>query len=121
MDMKGIIGIKSLRVPCIIGNNPEERTQEQEIQVDLRLTTNFAQCAESDQLEDTIDYTALAKACADMAKAKQYRLIETYACELAAHLIDNFEIEWISVRVVKPSAIPEAQHSFVEFEKFKEQ
>lgn len=118
--MKGVIGIKSLKIPCIIGNNPEEREKEQEIQVDLRLTTNFAQCVESDRLEDTIDYVALAKICADMAKTKQYRLIETYASELAEHLLENFEIEWISVRVVKPTAIPEAQHTFVEYESFKE-
>jgi dihydroneopterin aldolase len=118
--MKGIIGIKSLKIPCIIGNNPDERVKEQEIQVDLRLTTNFAQCVESDRVEDTIDYTSLAAVCSEMAKSKQYHLLETYACELAQRLVEDFEIEWISVRVVKPSAIPEAQHTFVEYECFKE-
>ena len=118
--MKGIIGIKSLKIQCIIGHHPPEREIEQEIQVDIRLTTDFASCAESDQVEDTIDYTAIAAVCTEMAKSKKYHLLETFACETVQRLLKDFEIDWISIRVMKPAALPEAQYTFVEFEGFKE-
>ena len=56
MDQLKLNGIE---VECIIGDQPEERESEQRLLVDVALDIDLADAAESDRLDDTVDYALL--------------------------------------------------------------
>jgi len=114
----GKIGFENYKIVCIIGCLPEERVKEQEIYVDLKVEVDIAPCLQTDNLQDTLDITPLAKLCADMAQTHRYRLIETYAGEVLQALLNRFDLinlAWIKVK--KPQGLPSADHSIVELMK----
>ena len=51
--------LNGIEVECIIGDQPEERESEQRLLVDVALDIDLADAAESDRLEDTVDYALL--------------------------------------------------------------
>jgi FolB domain-containing protein len=116
---EGIIGFDNLCIPCVIGIHPHERTQEQKIHIDLRVSADFAPCVETDSLENAIDYELLAKICTDMARTNQYKLLETLAWEILDEILDRFPIFWASIVIKKDQALSNADRSIVELKKRK--
>ncbi len=118
MNMNGIIGIEGLRIWCVIGANASERIIEQEIFVDLQVETSFQACAASDKVEDAISYVDLADVCTQLAKTRQYHLLETFACEAVDALLRRFPVDWAWIRVRKPHAVITAEAAFVELKRY---
>lgn len=112
--MIGIIGFENHKINCIIGVNDHERYHEQDIYVDLKVAVDFAKCAASDALGDTLDYTFVAKLCTEMAQKGKYHLLETYAYEIIQKLIKSFGVQGAWIRVKKLHAIESAQLTLVE-------
>jgi dihydroneopterin aldolase len=115
--MKGIIGIQDLQIHCIIGIYQNERLQEQDIFVDLKVQSDFSPCVKSDSIMETINYTKLADTCSEFAKLKKYGLLETFAVEVLDEIFRTFPVNWGWIRIKKPQAIPNAAFAVVEFEK----
>lgn len=114
----GIIGIESHRISCIIGNNPHEWEQEQDIFVDVKVETDFSACAASDKLTDTIDYVQLAELCTELATKQRYHLMETFAVDVLEKLLHGYpSIRWAWIRIKKPGALPSSAYTYVELEK----
>ena len=61
---------------------------------------------ESDRLEDTIDYRAVAACVQEVSDAREYRLIESLASAVADELVARFRAERVRVRVRKPGISP---------------
>lgn len=114
--MKGLIGFHRHAVSCIIGVNPSERTVEQVLYMSLKVRTSFSSCVQTDAIEDTINYVALAQKCTEIAKEKKYHLLEALAYHLLQRILDEFPIEWAWIAIQKPSALPSAEYTFVEIE-----
>lgn len=114
--MLGIVGVENHKIHCIIGNNPEEQLQPQDIYVDIRVKVDFARCTHSDRLKDTVDYTRLAHICSELATTRRYRIIETFAAEVLQRLVQEFDIQWAWIRIKKPAALPSADYTYVELE-----
>lgn len=112
--MRGMIGFDHYKIRCIIGVNPEERIQEQDIFLDLRVETDFAQCALSDSLEETIDYDRLAALCRELAQKGKYHLMETFAYNLLQAIFNQFNVAWASVKIKKPLDFPLQTYNVVE-------
>jgi dihydroneopterin aldolase len=60
----------------------------------------------ADQLEDTIDYRAVAACVREVSDAREYRLIESLASAVADELAARFRAERVRVRVRKPGISP---------------
>ncbi len=75
--------IKNLTVTCILGVNSDEREHEQEIRMQLFLWTDIAQASRSDQLEDTLDYSAIYKEVVKRVEHSEFYLLERLALEVA--------------------------------------
>lgn len=112
--MNGNIGFEHHAIRCIIGCCPEERQKEQEIFVDLKIGFDFARCAHSDHLKDTINYVRLAEICTELAQKRQYHLQETFAVEALQTVFAEFDVEWGWIKIKKPQALPSAQFATVE-------
>ena len=106
--------IRELRVTCIVGTLPEERTTPQEVVVSLVVGTDTVPAARTGELDCTIDYAALAERAARLVVAGRYRLLETMAEDLAACALADPRAASVRVTVRKPAAIADARDAGVE-------
>lgn len=114
----GLIAIQDLRVRCIVGVNPHERKVEQDLFVDLRIETDFAEAARTDHLDHTVDYTAMAALLTSWIRREKFMLIETLAERACALLCERWpQISRCRVTIKKPGALPAARYAAVTAEK----
>jgi len=86
------------------GVNPDEQITPQPFEVDLILRTDLSRPATTDELSDTIDYSAAFKAVAEVVEERSYRLIERLAGAIAEVVLATFPVDDVEVRVRKPKA-----------------
>lgn len=108
------IGLEGLEVICIIGAHPHERVTEQALLLDLEFKPREDKSLESDQLDDTVDYTEVAAVCNQVAHAGKYHLLEKLAHATAKKLMELFNLQWVKVKVKKRRPIPYLAFSGVE-------
>ena len=108
------IYIQDLRVACLIGARPEERTRTQEIGIDVCLHLDLEEPGRSDRLEDTVDYGNLAAEITAMAESSSFQLLERLAEEVAALALARPKVEGVEVKVSKPRALPRGRAAAVE-------
>jgi 7,8-dihydroneopterin aldolase/epimerase/oxygenase len=114
--MQGIIGFENLKINCIIGIFPEERTTQQALFIDLKVQVELSQCIKSQDVKDTVDYARLAQFCIKEAE-NQHGLLEILANEILQKIFAEFDVKWAWIKIKKPQAIKDAQHAYVELEK----
>ena len=78
------VSIRDLRVACIIGILPEERTRNQAIMLDVDLWLDLTKAGAGADLSATVDYFALSRAFEHILRAGKFRLLESAAMALAA-------------------------------------
>lgn len=118
---RGMIGFEQHKIHCIIGTLPHERSQTQDIYVDLQVEADFSKCAATDDLKDTVNYETLASICTSLAESKQYQLLETFAWDVLQALFSQFEIQWAKIKVKKPQALPSVKHTMIELQLNRDQ
>ena len=112
-----IVFIKQLEVRTIIGVFDWEREIKQKLVFDLELGTDIKKAAETDSLEDTLDYKAISHAVHDMVEASEYQLVETVAEKVAEMILNQFPVKWLSLELNKPGAVSVAQSVGVKIER----
>jgi 7,8-dihydroneopterin aldolase/epimerase/oxygenase len=116
--MKGTIGLKDLRIDCIVGIYPHERVEIQPLFVDVEVDQDFSAAASSEHVDQTVDYDHIAAGLTDLAQAEKYQLIETFAEDGAALIMGRWpSVEAVRIEVRKPRAVPAAACSFVRLER----
>ena len=100
----GTVFIKNLPVECVVGIEIHERSSRQRLLISVELTADFAKAAASERLEDTLDYTAIARHIEGFARNGQFRLIETLAEHLAGELLVA-PVTRVVVEIEKPAAL----------------
>ena len=103
-----LIYIRNLRADCIIGVFDWERRVRQTVAIDLDLAGDVAHAAQSDKLEDTLDYKAISKRLVDYVNASQFQLVETLAERVAEIVLKEFGVPWVRVRINKKGALRQA-------------
>src|SRR5439155_27279108 len=78
----GRIVIAGLRELGIHGVLPEEQTRPQPFEVDVELTVDLDAAGESDALDDTVDYSAVAEAVSRVVRSERYQLLERLAAAI---------------------------------------
>lgn len=99
------IELRGMRFLGRHGVTLQERMEPQPIEVDLILWTDLEAAAASDQLSDTVDYSAAFAQVAGIVQAESFRLIEALAgAILDALLVAQPRVRAAEVRVRKPAA-----------------
>jgi len=98
--------IRDLLVRGILGINPEERTNRQDIVVNVIMWADTRPAALSDDIEDAVNYRTVAKAIIDHIEAGQPMLVERLVEEIAGICFQtDARIEAAEVSVEKPGAL----------------
>ncbi|MBL8251482.1 MAG: dihydroneopterin aldolase [Candidatus Competibacter sp.] len=103
-----IIFIRELRVRTLIGVYPKERESQQTLLFDLELGADIRPAAASDNLNDTLDYAAVARRIEEFAAASAFQLVETLAERVAELLRREFGVSWLRLTLRKPGAVASA-------------
>ncbi|MGV0790428.1 dihydroneopterin aldolase [Mycolicibacterium sp. XJ1819] len=98
------IELRGLTVRGHHGVFEHERRDGQDFVVDITVWMDLAVAAASDDLADTVDYGALAKAAADIVAGPPRDLIETVTAEIAEAVMADARIQATEVVVHKPDA-----------------
>lgn len=101
-----ILELNGILVECVIGDRPDERTRTQRLEVDVRLEIGDA-VANSDALEDTVDYVLLAERIRSALVRSQCRMIER-AAKVAWEVCRTFSgVRNATAKVTKAGAVPD--------------
>ncbi len=97
----GTIVIKGLRELGVHGVLPEEQTRPQPFEVDVELTVDLSTAGESDALEDTVDYAAVAEAVSRVVTSERYALLERLGTRIAEVCRVDERVTAVTVTVSK--------------------
>ena len=102
MKLAGRVIIEQLEVHAYHGWHAHEKEFGQPFTVDLELEADLAREAESDDLNDALDYAALVRITRELFVEKRYKLVEAAAAALARGVLAHFpRVEAVHVRVRK--------------------
>lgn len=100
---------------CRIGFHEYERHIRQRIVVDFEAETDWSEAAHADRARNIVDYYEANLAIQALVEAKEYRLIEALAEDVAGMLMAKFPIERVRVKVTKsPFDMPNTRGVAVE-------
>ena len=109
--------IRDLLLRGIIGINPEERVKKQDILINMVIFTDIRQAANSDSIEDAVDYKTITKRVIEHVEESADFLVEKLVTDLARMVIVDFNVEKVQVRVEKPGALRFAESVGIEIER----
>jgi dihydroneopterin aldolase len=95
------IHIDQLEISARIGVPEEERATPQRLTVSVTLWPKQDTRDFGDQIDKTVDYSAVAEAARNFVRDQSVSLIETLADRLATHLLGNFAVQKIRVELRK--------------------
>jgi dihydroneopterin aldolase len=104
-----IVFIKGLRVDTVIGVYDWERNIRQTVVLDLEMVSDNRRAAGSDAIADAVDYDAISTRVLTFIKDSKFQLIETLAEQIAALVMDEFQISWLRLKLAKPGAVAQAE------------
>ncbi len=95
--------LEGMRFYAYHGVNPEERALGQRFVVDVVLTVGLRRPGQSDDLADTVSYSAVYKVVRGIVEGEPRNLIEAVAEEIAAAILMGFrQVARVTVTVRKP-------------------
>jgi len=97
--------IRDLQFRCIVGIDPEERREKQDIKAQIALDVDLREACRTDAIEDTVDYRALKKDILCMVESSHFYLIEALAESIADICLARDRVTRVEVIVEKPGAL----------------
>ena len=108
------IFIRDLALRCIIGLYPEERTNKQDVTINVTMACDLRKAGNSDSLADTVDYKAIKLNILDFVENSQFQLIESLAEGIANICLEAEGVQSATVSIDKPGALRFARSVAVE-------
>jgi len=99
------IHIRDLALRCIIGIYPEERTNKQDVVINVTMETDLRKAGQSDDLNDTVDYKAVKLEILSLVEDSEFNLIESLAERIAGICLKADGVESATVTIDKPGAL----------------
>lgn len=77
------IAIRAIRAMGVHGALEEEQHRPQPFEIDIELDVDLSKPGESDRLDDTVDYSAVAEAAVRVVESERHHLLERLATRIA--------------------------------------
>ncbi|MDL1909554.1 dihydroneopterin aldolase [Chloroflexi bacterium CFX6] len=113
--------IKNLLARGILGIRDWERKRPQDILINVTLFTDTRRAAETDNINDCADYSAVAKKVQAHAESAGRFTVEALANDLAGICLGERNVRNVIVRVEKPGAVRFAESVGVEIERSRDE
>ncbi len=111
--------IKDLLVRGIIGITERERERPQDILINVVLFTDISRAAQTDAIEDCVDYSKVAKKLTAHAESVGRQTVEALVTDLAQICLEQTGVQGVRIRVEKPGAVRFSRSVGVEIERFR--
>ncbi len=109
--------VRDLLLRGIIGINPDERVNKQDIRLNMTLYTDIRRAAESDSIDDATNYKTITKRVIEYVEASEHLLVERLVSEIARLILTEYPISRVRVRVEKPGALRFARSVGIEIDR----
>lgn len=100
-----IIYLRDLRIDTVIGIYAWERRIKQTIILDIEMATDIRKAAQTDSIDDTLNYKAVAKRLIDFVGNSDFQLVETLSERVAEIVLNEFQVPWLRLQVNKQGAV----------------
>lgn len=104
-----IIFLRELRIETVIGIYDWERRIKQPVVIDVDMGADVRRAAATDNIEDTLNYKAVAKRIIAFVESSEFQLVETLAERVAEIVLGEFEVPWLRLTVNKQGAVSGAR------------
>jgi len=104
-----IVYIRDLKIDTVIGIYDWEREVKQTISLDLEMATDIRKAASTDDINDTLNYKAVAKRLISFVGDSKFLLVETMTEQIAQIVMQEFNVPWLRLRLSKPGAVRGSQ------------
>ena len=112
----GVIRIKNLIIQTIIGFNPEEKVNQQNVIVNLEIEVDISRAVKTDH-EDTIyNYKTITKAIISFVSESRYNLLEKLTYEVLELVMKDERVIRAKVEIDTPGALRFSESVSVELE-----
>lgn len=109
--------VKDLLVRSIIGINPDERKNKQDILINMVLFTDIRAAAQSDDIHAAVNYKSVTKRIIQHVESSSDLLVEKLVSDIAYIVLSEFPVQKVQVRVEKPGALRFARSVGIEIER----
>ncbi len=100
-----IIYLRDLRIDTIIGIYDWERKMKQTVIIDLEMATDIRKAADSDNIDDTLNYKSVAKRLINFVGDSEFELVESLAERIAELVMTEFNVPWLRLSLNKKGAV----------------
>ena len=114
------ISILNLKIAGDHGVYAFEKERPGTFEIDVEIFKDLSILQGKDDLKKTIDYSEVIRVIQKIFNEKRYNLIETLAEKICENLLNNFLIESVKLRILKPHAPIQANFETVEVEILRE-
>lgn len=111
--------IRDLLTRGPIGISDEERSKPQDILINAVLYTDTHRAAETDSIEDCVNYSTIASKILSAAAENKRKTVEAFAADIADLCLEHPLVKKVSVRVEKTTAVRFTKAVGVEIEREK--
>ena len=100
-----IIYLRDLRIDTVIGIYDWERRMKQTIVLDIEMATDIRQAANTDNIEDTLNYKDVAKRIMTFVCESEFELVEALAEKITEIILTEFNTSWVRLTLNKKGAV----------------
>ena len=111
-----IIRIKNILTRTIIGYNPEERVNWQDVIINLEIEVDVAKAVSTDNKDGIYDYKAITKNVIVFVSDSKYNLLEKLTYEVLQLVMKDERVLRAKVEIDKPHALRFSESVSIEME-----
>ncbi|KIP86364.1 MULTISPECIES: dihydroneopterin aldolase [unclassified Stenotrophomonas] len=97
--------IEGLEIDALIGIYDWERRIRQTLVFDLEMGFDNRRPAATDDIEHTLNYKAVSNRLQEYVRASDFGLVETLAERCAEIVLQEFDVQWLRLKLSKPGAV----------------
>lgn len=105
MPKPDIVYIRDLQVKTVIGIFDWEREIKQIVSMDIEMATDIRPAAQTDTIDQALDYKAVGKRVIGFVQDSDFQLVETLAENVTQIIMTEFNVPWMRLRLSKPGAL----------------
>jgi D-erythro-7,8-dihydroneopterin triphosphate epimerase len=100
-----VIRIKNILARTIIGYNPEERVNRQDVVINLEIDVDVTKAVSADHQDGIYDYKAITKTLIAFVSESKYNLLEKLTYEVLQLVMKDQRVSRAKVEIDKPHAL----------------